>query len=131
MVNDRYIEILELLANGINPITGEIFEKDSVYNEAEVIRALFFALNCIKSSSKKKKTKTQRQLENQVKGLPKNHGLQWSKEEKEMLKKMFLEDKSIKELSNFFERTRGAIIAELVKQGLIKKEEIYFYKYQK
>jgi len=131
MINDRYVEILELLANGINPITGEVFEKDSVYNEAEVVRALFFALNCIKNFSKKKKTKAQRQLENQAKGLPKNHGLKWSKEEKEMLKKMFLENKSIKELSDFFQRTKGAIIAELVKQGLITKEEIYFYKYQK
>ena len=129
-MEDRYIEIIELLANGINPITGESFEENSIYNNPEIIRALFFALNQIKSP-KKKKTKTQKQLENQAKGLPKNHGLAWSKEDKEKLKEMFLENKTIDELAKFFERTKGSIIAELIKQGLIKKEEIYFYKYGK
>jgi len=37
---DRTIEILEALASGCSPQTGEIIEKDSVLNERDVIRAL-------------------------------------------------------------------------------------------
>ena len=40
-------EITKLLANGINPTTGEVFPDDSPYNHPKIIRALFTLLNHI------------------------------------------------------------------------------------
>ncbi len=40
MTIERTIEILDALANGCSPITGEVIPNDSVLNEREVIRAL-------------------------------------------------------------------------------------------
>jgi hypothetical protein len=34
-------QIIETLAQGINPVTGEVFDEDSPYNAPPVIRALF------------------------------------------------------------------------------------------
>ncbi|EGU61756.1 hypothetical protein VINI7043_21551 [Vibrio nigripulchritudo ATCC 27043] len=38
---DRHLEIVEALANGINPQTGEVLPSESPYNSPDVIRALF------------------------------------------------------------------------------------------
>jgi len=129
-MEDRYIFIIESLANGVNPITGEVFDNDSVYNNPEVIRALFFVLEKVKKS-KTKKTIEEKQNMNISNGKPKNHGLPWTKELKEELKELFKQNKSISELANIFERTKGSIISELLKQELITEEEKYLLKVKK
>ena len=48
-------EIVEALANGINPITGEILSKESCFNEPDVIRALFAATEELKKAEKRGK----------------------------------------------------------------------------
>lgn len=48
-------QILSLLADGIDPETGEMLPQDSVCNQPEVIRALHVALDCL-SMQKRKKT---------------------------------------------------------------------------
>ena len=37
----RAREIIHTLANGVDPITGEVLPKESVYNSPDVIRALY------------------------------------------------------------------------------------------
>lgn len=37
--NNRHLEILQALAAGTDPITGEVFPADSPYNQPEIIRA--------------------------------------------------------------------------------------------
>ena len=55
---------VEALANGVDPCTGEIFEANSVYNQPDIIRALFIVLALVHRSAKVKKTKEQKQQEN-------------------------------------------------------------------
>jgi len=93
-------KIVEMLANGINPITGEKIPSDSHYNDPIIIRALFTVLKSIKE--------------------PKNAGLAWTEGLKNELSLLFEDGKTIKELSEYFERTKGAIKSELTHQGLIK-----------
>ena len=40
----RAREIIRILADGVDPTTGEVLPKESVYNSPEVIRALFAVL---------------------------------------------------------------------------------------
>ena len=111
---------VEALANGVDPCSGEVFESDSVYNQAEVIRSLFTLLSLVKSSTKVKKTKEQKQQENLARGLPKNAGLQWTEAERAALFEQFKAGGQIQQLAEQHERTQGSIIAELKKQGLIQ-----------
>ncbi|KIM12930.1 MAG: hypothetical protein KU38_03165 [Sulfurovum sp. FS08-3] len=129
MDEEKSYSIINSLANGVHPVTGEIFEINSPYNHPDIIRALFFILNNKKQGKTYniKKTLEQKQEENIQKGLPKNSGLPWSNELKSKLANQFKETKSISELAIIFERTTGSIIAELVKQGLVSPEERYRY----
>ena len=47
-------EIISALADGINPITGEVLPADSVCNNADVVRAFYAVLNNIDPIVKKK-----------------------------------------------------------------------------
>ncbi|MBI9066408.1 MAG: hypothetical protein JEZ09_03880 [Salinivirgaceae bacterium] len=51
MEKNTVIEILEALASGYSPTTGEELEKDNVLNERNVIRALQIAINELKLNS--------------------------------------------------------------------------------
>lgn len=70
--NNRHLEILQALAAGTDPVTGEIFPADSPYNQPEIIRALFFAINKLEALAEKG-----------------NQGLAWSEEEDELLAQRF------------------------------------------
>jgi hypothetical protein len=53
---NKTIEILEALASGCSPKTGEIVDDESVLNERDVIRALQIAINELKQQKPKKKS---------------------------------------------------------------------------
>lgn len=52
MNNNKSLKILEALASGYSPITGETLKNESVLNEREVIRALQCTINQLKSNIK-------------------------------------------------------------------------------
>ncbi len=53
MDRNKTIEILEALASGCSPTTGEMIENESVLNERDVIRALQIAIDNLKTSEPK------------------------------------------------------------------------------
>ncbi len=117
------VKVLETLANGIDPITWEVFPPDSPYNNPDVIRALFNCVQHIKSPPKKaKKSFKEKQEDNLKKGLPKNAGMPWTDELKAELASDFQSGLSPSELKIKYERTKGSIVSELKKQGLIADE---------
>ena len=117
-------KIVETLANGIDPTTGEVLPQESPYNDPSVIRALFTVLGSKKTVKKSKQTDDQKQQGNIDNGKPKNAGLPWTKELKAEVASKYLDGSSYDELAEYFERTRGAVISELTKQGLIESGEV-------
>jgi len=114
-------EIVQRLADGIDPITGEVYPPESLYNNPDVIRALMTVLNAVNMPTKAaKKTIEERQQDNLDNGRPKNAGLPWSDQQKKEVGHLFNQGKTVKELSLLFERTTGAIKSELTRQGLIE-----------
>ena len=67
--------IVNTLAQGIHPTTGEVFPSESPYNDPEVIRALFSVLESIKYIRGPKKTTEERRRNNLELGRPKNSGI--------------------------------------------------------
>ncbi len=108
MEHQKAVEIIDSLANGIDPNTGEIFEKNSPYNDPDIIRALFYA----KDNLKKKPVKTG----------PERRGAKWTDEEDTTIAGLYKSDVSITEIAKTQKRTRGSIRSRLVKLGLIEDE---------
>jgi hypothetical protein len=102
---NKTIEILESLANGINPTTGEIFPNDSPYQEKEIVNALFDAVSELKKSI--------------IKG---NQGSKWTDDEDVKLEINFEKGLKTTEIAKIHGRTAGAIRSRLIKLGLIEVE---------
>jgi len=119
---NSHLDIIEALANGTDPSTGEVLPSESPYNNPDVIRALFAAINHINNPQPKvKKSLEQKQSDNVKNGLPKNAGLPWTVEQRDEMAFQFKSKKSIDDLAEIHERTKGAITSELKKQGLIEE----------
>ncbi|MEJ2448067.1 MAG: hypothetical protein P8Y37_09030 [Anaerolineales bacterium] len=69
--------IVRTLAQGVDPITGEVFAADSAYNHPRVIRALFTVHDHTQSVRGKMGADEKRQR-NVERGLPRNAGLPWT-----------------------------------------------------
>jgi hypothetical protein len=50
MERDQTLRILNALANGVHPATGERFAADSPYQHPEVVRALFEAMRAVEGN---------------------------------------------------------------------------------
>lgn len=62
-------KIIDALANGIDPETGEILPDQSTFNSPQVIRALFVAVKALEIAAKRAERSN---------GLPNNAGRAWS-----------------------------------------------------
>ena len=120
----EHISTLKALASGIDPITGEPYEPSSTYNQPQVIRALFYALERISSvehsSPRPKMTLEEKQQANLDKGVPLNAGLPWTDETREEVAKRFSNNETIGDIAKALGRTHSAIRSELIRQGLIE-----------
>jgi len=124
----KAIETLEVLADGIDPLTGEVLQAEAPYNDPIVIRSLFTVLESIKATKPRRKTPEERQQDNIENGRPKNAGLPWTAELRADMAAKFQKGKSVEKLAAGFERTTGAITSELVKQGLVDSTEVARYR---
>ena len=126
MDEEQAREILRTLANGIDPVTGEVLPDESPYNHPAVIRALFQMVHAADERSPSPKSKRSarsieaRQQENIRAGRPRNAGLPWNEASRAKLASSYRATTDVDQLSRDFERSRGAVISELVRQGLVE-----------
>ena len=104
-------EIIEALANGINPETGEILPAQSNFNSPQVIRALFAATKALERAVKRAERNDT---------LPSNAGRSWSEIEDKELLASFDAGAPVKKIAAKHGRTLGAIVSRLVRLGRIK-----------
>jgi hypothetical protein len=109
-------ELLEMLADGVNPVTGEILSKGDSCNQPEIIRALHVAVAQLDKANKREKR------------LPINAGKPWTKEDEETLCRMFDNRCSKKDICTYFKRTEGAIAARLVQLEKIQNRDEFKYR---
>lgn len=101
----RAVEIIQALANGIDPISGQTFADESPLQNAEVTRALFLAAKELKNSNPKKG--------------PLNNKAKWTTAEENQLITLFREGMKLKDLAKKHDRSKGAVKARLQKLGEI------------
>ncbi|HJU45857.1 MAG TPA: hypothetical protein VJ647_03690 [Chitinophagaceae bacterium] len=114
---DKNLHILELLANGINPINNEPFPTDHPCQHPEVIRALFNVITMVKKEKPHFPPPAPRKTINP--GDPAKKGVPWTKEEDRNLIDSFKENPSLEQLAKQHERSHFAIEKRLMKLGLI------------
>ena len=109
MNDERALEIINVLASGTDPFTGEVFDHDSVFQNPEVVRALFVAARALESAVDMNSRK-QRNV-----NLPAEAGKPWSEEEDRLLAAAFDSGQTPKQLAESHKRTVGAIRSRLMK----------------
>lgn len=103
----KALEIVTLLADGIDPQTGEVFPDDSPYQQPQTVRALYTLIRAVEGKP------------NEAKPRPKKAGAPWLPEEDQQLTEDFKKNTSVTQLARSHERTERAIEARLVRLGLV------------
>lgn len=111
--------IVKTLAEGTNPITGEVFPPDSPYNHPGIIRALFRVCELAWPPGRTPMNPEERRRRNLDRGMPGNAGLPWSMEDRNAVAEGFKKGRSFQDLANEFERSTASIQAQLAQLGLI------------
>ena len=114
--------IVETLAQGVHPTTGEVFPSNSPYNDPDVIRALFSILEIVKQVKRPKRSVEERRKQNLELGRPVNSGLPWTEEDREVVRSGFRDGATIEKLAASLGRSSGSIVAEVIRQDLLPPE---------
>jgi len=104
-------QIIDTLAQGIHPVTGEVMPEDSPYNAPPVIRALFAVSQALEGEPTQA-AKPRREL-------PANAGKPWAPQEDGKLESAFAAGLDVRDIALELGRTAWAIEARLAKLGKI------------
>lgn len=118
MEPQRTLTILNALANGVHPATGEQFPADSPYQHPDVVRALFAAMRAMD------KPVTAAGSEDKATAATGKVGSRWTPEEEHDLVKAFDAGTTVSELARAHSRSVAAIEARLLKLGKIDASQV-------
>lgn len=105
--------VLENLANGIDPVTGELLGGDSPLHQAVVVRALFQAVKALSELERRAAP---------VRLKAEKTGTAWSADEDQRLLAGFDGGQPVAELARLHQRSNGAIRSRLKRLGRLLDE---------
>lgn len=117
MEKETALKIIQQLANGIHPHTGEVFDADSAYQHPDTVRALFVAARALEAPPQNSGKPRAATAGNDA--PPQNSGKPWPAEEDQALAHGYDAGKQIPELALQHQRSRFAIETRLAKLGKI------------
>lgn len=112
MTSERAREILRCMANGVDPITGEILEADHLCNSPEVIRAIFAAIQAM-SGSEETNASTNDRKDGKL-----NAGRKWTQEDLDELKRMHQNGEPMEQICARLQRNERSVLKQLTRLGL-------------
>jgi hypothetical protein len=105
-------QIIEVLAGGVDPATGEVMPDDSPLSSPHVIRALFIAAKALELMTIK--------AARSAVDAPGNAGKSWSEDEDQRLVAAFDAGTPVAALARAHERSAGAITSRLIRLGRLQ-----------
>ena len=112
MEKEQTLRILNALANGVHPATGEKFAADGPYQHPDTVRALFEAMRAVEGGAA-----TAPAPERKPAFPQSGSGSRWSGEEEQRLAAAFDAGEAVDALARAHNRSRAAIEARLVRLG--------------
>jgi len=112
MEKEQTLRILNALANGVHPATGEKFAADGPYQHPDTVRALFEAMRAVEGGSAAAPAPERKPAFPQS-----GSGSRWTGEEEQRLAAAYDAGQSVDELARAHNRSRAAIEARLVRLG--------------
>ncbi len=110
-------KIIDCLADGADPTTGEVLPPENPFNNPQVIRALFVASEALGRRAER---------EQRVRNLPPNAGKPWSEAQDKDLLADFDSGLPIRQLAAKHGRTEGGIASRLVRLGRVEERDEVF-----
>jgi hypothetical protein len=114
MNNTRAREILQALVQGVDPETGDELPKNSVLQNADVLRALLAAVAALEANAARALRRA---------ALPESVGKSWSDEEEQQLRDEFAASEPLEHIAAKHGRTLRAIESRLEKIGLMTADQ--------
>ncbi len=105
------LRLIDTLANGVNPASGEVLAADNPCQQPEVLRALWLASRALQE---------QRLRNLRQNNLPANVGKPWSEDENNALIAEFHSGRALTDIASLHQRTQAGIQARLEKLGLLQ-----------
>jgi len=116
MEREQTLRILNALANGVHPATGEKFAADGPYQHPDTVRALFQAMRAVEGSGAP--VAEPAPAPERKPALPQSgSGSRWTPEEEQRLASGFDAGRTVDELARAHGRSRAGIEARLVRLG--------------
>ena len=124
------LKTVKALADGINPMTGEVFPLNSPYQNPDVVRALFCSIRLLERevwrlTKSKKNAGAARNIRKPVNagnpvnsGNPVNAGKPWTPDEEKLLADAYTGGTSLAQLAGIHKRSVVACEERLVRLGL-------------
>lgn len=117
MEREHTLRILNALAGGVDPATGEQFAAGSPYQHPDTVRALFDAVRAIEGGRAPAQDAA---VERKPAAPPQSGaGSRWTPEEEQRLAAAFDSGKTVAELARSHNRSHAGIEARLLKLGRI------------
>lgn len=117
----QVISILDSVAAGVDPKTGELIPND-VFHSPDVIRAFFTAANALRTNATAAPIATVPAPVS--KNRPQAAGARWTEQEDTLLCDEFDGGVPVAEIARLHGRTTGAINSRLVKLGKVDPETV-------
>jgi len=115
MDREQTLRILNALANGVHPATGEKFAADGPYQHPDTVRALFAATRAVEGGAA---AAAPTPAAERRPAMPQSGaGSRWSPEEDQRLASAFDSGRTMDEIARSHNRSRAAIEARLVRLG--------------
>lgn len=112
MTPEEAKQIIDVLASGVDPATGEVLHEDNALNSPHVIRALFIASKALERMAGKSARPSA--------AAPGKAGKPWSEDEDQRLLADFDAGTPVAALALAHERTNGAITSRLERLGRLQ-----------
>ncbi len=108
MTTAEALKIITSLADGRCPITDQVL--DSAYQQPDVIRALSVAVKALERVER---------IDRHHEELPERTGRAWDEAEEQQLRNEFDAGKTISEIAEIHQRTKGGIKTRLKQLGIV------------
>ena len=119
MEREQTLRILNALASGVHPGTGEQFSADSPYQHPDTVRALVEAVRAVEGGRAPAQAQVQNNERRPAAPPQSGAGSRWTAEEEERLAAAFDAGNTVGDLARMHNRTLAAIEARLLKLGKI------------